>query len=362
MKNNLTELVRVLSNLNDASDLSHMRERFQVCANHDFLRNAIPKEFGGLDNGFGELSSAFCELGYCSIDPGIILSLNAHLWGLVFPLLKFGSEQQKSEFFPDILQGSIVAGHAITEPEIGSDLKNIKTHYAVNGNETILNGHKRWITNTPIADWLVIYAKQDTGNKLSAYLVAKDDIGVVFQNGPHVDAFQHAAMGDIILDNCRIPSDRLLGSEGMGGTILQYALELERVFLFSGIYGIMRWQFEHVLSYAQKRRINDSVLFNVQVIRHKLADMSTRLETCRLFLENCIQMKDAAKKMPKQSSQTKLMLSDLFLESSLDSVQIMGAAGLNDKRISGMVHIALASQILSGTTEIQKNIIAGVIC
>jgi len=282
---------------------------------------------------------------------------NAHLWGSVFPLLNYGSEKQQQAWLPGLVNGNTVGGHAITEPHAGSDLNALTTHAVAVADGFILNGHKRYITNTPIADLLVIYARLD--NQLAAFLILKNDQGARFSDGPIVSGCETAPMGDVILENCLIPADRLLGKTGMGNSIIQHALELERAFIFAGIGGIMQWQLNEVIRYSRERKINSLPLGKNQAISHKIAEMKLRLDTIQLWLNECARLKDANKRITLASAQTKLFASEAFLQSSLDAVQILGAYGLlSDSIMPTLVNDAMASRLFSGSSEIQKNIIA----
>ena len=254
----------------------------------------------------------------------------------------------------------MIGGHAITEPQAGSDVNAIETIAIQSGSGFVLNGHKRFITNTPIADVLLIYAKLE--GKLSAFLVKQTDIGADFTDNPNVTGCTTATMGDIILTDCHIPRDRQLGKTGAGGMMIQTALELERAFIFAGIIGIMQWQLEQVIQHSRQRLVNGAHLGANQAISHKIADMKCRLESCLLWVNECARLKDTGKRISLTSAQTKLFASEAFLQSSLDAAHIMGAGGLiAESKMTTLVQDAMASRLFSGSSEIQKNIIAALI-
>ncbi len=331
--------------------------RFHRCAEAGVLRLAVASEHGGLGKGFSNLVAVHKRLGQQTRDPGLILALNAHVWGALFPIIKFGSEAQQADWLPKLLDGSLVGGHAITEPNGGSE-----TGAMLSIAETVpqgyrLNGCKRYITNAPIAGLMVAYARLDDGPGIGAFFVKSDDPGAEFSRGPSVAGCATATMGDVVLKDCLVPPSRLLGKPGAGAQMIQSALELERAFIFAGIAGVMRWQLEHALREARGRGPNHRRQAMHQAVAHRLADMKLRLDTMELWIDHCANLCDAGRRITLESAQTKLLASEAFLQSSLDAVHILGAFGL-EHELPGLVADAMAGRLFSGTSEIQKNIIA----
>jgi alkylation response protein AidB-like acyl-CoA dehydrogenase len=334
--------------------------RLQFCAQQQILKHAIPIAHGGHGNTFHDLVEAHQALGKYAQDCGLILSLNAHLWGCVFPILLYGTLKQRHEWLAKLLSGELIAGHAITEPQAGSDINGLETVAVGNKKGFVLNGCKRFITNTPIADVLVIYAMLD-GN-LSAFLVKKDDTGAAFTENTQVSGCITAPMGDVILTDCFIPADRHLGKAGAGKMMLQTALELERAFIFAGLSGVMGCHLTSVINYSRERQVNGVHLGSHQAISHKIADMKLKLDTVRLWVNECARLKDHNKRITLASAQTKLFASEAFLQFCLDAVQILGANGMiHGNPTLNLVNDALASRLFSGSTEVQKNIIAALL-
>jgi alkylation response protein AidB-like acyl-CoA dehydrogenase len=341
-------------------DLNNAKQRFKFEAHQGLLKHAVPFEFGGLGDNFQNLVRTHSALGLVCKDTGLVLSINAHIWGVLFPLLIYGTPVQQQRWLPDLLSGHCIGGHAITEPAAGSDLNALTTSAIRTEVGFILNGCKRYITNAPIADVLIIYARLD--QHLSAFIVEKDDAGAQFTDQPAVSGCATATMGDVRLEQCLIPLDRQLGKTGAGAMMIQNALELERAFIFAGISGIMQWQLAEVIRYSRERHVNGKCLGSLQAISHTLADMQLRLDSLRLWLKECARLKDERKRITLASAQTKLFGSEAFLQSSLDAVQIMGARGLGiDYPLPQLVQDALASRLFSGSSEIQRNIIAALL-
>jgi len=343
-------------------DYQASKLRFRYCAEQALLKHAISEDMGGLGNRFTDLVVAHDQLGQQCMDSGLLLSINAHLWGAVFPLINYGTQQQQAKYLPDLLSGQQIAGHAITEPQAGSDINALELEAIQQGDKLILNGHKRFITNSPIADFLLIYARfnnKKLDNKLSVFIIHTDDSGASFLNSPAVSGCHTATMGDVILKNCTIPLQRQLGKTGAGNMMIRQAMELERAFIFAGLCGVMQQQLKTVINYSRERKSNGSHLGINQAISHKIAEMKLRLDTTRLWVNECARLKDLNKRITLASAETKLFAAEAFLQSSLDAVHILGASGLIEGNpLSQLVNDALASRLFSGSSEIQKNIIA----
>ena len=333
------------------------RERFLQCARTGFFRHAVSDALGGAGDSFSDLAQAHDALGLATQDPGLLLAINAHLWGAVFVIQRFGDRSQKQAWIPALLEGSVIAGHAITEPQAGSDIYAMEMDYQASGEGYILNGRKRFVTNTPIANMMVVYAKLSGTEKISAFMIRAEDAGADFLDSPTVKGCATATMGDIVLTDCVIPGSRQLGKTGAGGTMIQLALELERAFIFSGIAGVMQWQLQQVIRYARSRKSGEGTLAQHQAIAHKIAEMKLRLDTTRLWIQHCAHLLDTGKRITVPSAETKLYASEAFLQSSLDAVHIFGASGLTGPLLT-LVNDAMAGRLMSGSSEIQKNIIA----
>jgi alkylation response protein AidB-like acyl-CoA dehydrogenase len=348
------------SGLEPAARPANPRARFELVAETGLLRHALPSVWGGHGDGFAALAENHRRLGGASRDPGLILMVAAHLWGAVFPILRHGTEAQREQFLPKLLSGTWLAGHAITEPGCGSDLQALQCKAESAGNGYRLDGEKRYISNAPLADWLIVYARLE--GRISAFMVSRDDAGCRFGPDHGLKACRGSSTGGVILENCQIRADRLLGRPGAGEPILQQALDFERAFIFAGIAGVMAWQLDRTVAHSRARQSSGVHLGRHQAIAHTIADMKLRLDTLDLWLAECARLADAGRRLTLAAAQTKLHGADAFLQSSLDAVQILGAAGLEaDGQLADLVQDAMASRLFSGSSEVQKNIIAALL-
>jgi len=341
-------------------DPGQIRSRFQAVAAHGMLRHALAEAVGGHGDNFAALCQSHRRLGKASRDSGLMLMINAHLWGSVFPILLYGDDAQRAGFLPQLIAGQWLGGHAITEPGCGSDVQAMTCHAVTDGDGFMLNGEKRYITNVPLADWLVIYAKLD--GRISAFLVARGDDGCRFTDDGGLNACRGSATGGVVLKDCRLEASRLLGKPGAGTQMIQKALEYERAFVFAGIAGIMEWQLEEVVRHSRQRRSGGVHLGRHQAVGHRIAEMKLRLDTIDLWLGECARLCDAGQRLTLASAQTKLYAAEAFLQSSLDAVQILGAAALEQgSEMAVLVQDALAGRLFSGSSEVQKNLIAALL-
>jgi alkylation response protein AidB-like acyl-CoA dehydrogenase len=340
---------------------SRMDQKLKLAGSGGVFKHTIEQKYGGLGNQFKDLVSNLKSLGQSSLDTSLILSVNAHLWGSVFPIYYFGTSEQKDKYLKALINGELIGGHAITETQAGSNILLMETTACNYGGHLIINGSKKYITNAPIADIIIIYVRMEEG--FSAVIIEKQDKGVTFHNSYVVTGFPNAPIGEIIFDNCKVPSNRVLGQVGSGQMLIQKALELERAFIFAGILGIMQWQLDTVLMYSKKRKINtNSSLYDMQAINHKIAEISMKLSTVELWLNKCAELKDKNLRITIESAYTKLFASEVFLQSSIEIAHILGAFGLEaDQPFSQFVLDGLAGTILSGSSEVQKNIISSLL-
>ena len=336
------------------------KEIFAEYGKQGIFKQALPESFGGSGTTYADLDNAFRKLGKITHNPSLILSFQAHIWGGIYPLMKFGTQEQQQRYLPGLLEGKIVAGHAITELNSGSDIYNTRGNAHPQGEGFVLNGVKCYITNAPIADIILVYLKDQ--EHLSGFFLHKDDRGCQFVEGKPMSCFSNSPIGEVRLNDCHASTSRLLGSRYSGAQMIQSSLELERSFIFSGIVGVMEWQLDLVKKYAKNRIVRNLPLTSYQVIQHKIVDMFFRIRILENLINEATRLKSQKKRLTMQSALIKTYGSQAFLDNSNDAVHILGAIGLEeDGQLSSLVHDALGSRILGGTIEVQKNIAASLI-
>jgi L-prolyl-PCP dehydrogenase len=338
-------------------------EAWKKLATLGILGLPIADEYGG--QGADALSTilALEALGYGCEDNGLLFSANAHIWSCEMPILKFGTEEQKRRYLPDLCDGSKIGVQAMTEPESGSDAFSLTTSATAQEDQYILNGSKTFITNAPVADLFVVFASTDREAGfagLSAFLVDRDTPGLSVGPPFRKMGLRTSPMSEVILLDCHVPATAMLGSAGGGMAIFNSSIDWERSCILACAIGTMTRQLERSLSHARQRRQFGKPIGKYQAVSHRMVDMKLRLETARLLLYRLGWLRTLGKPTQMESAMVKLYISECFLNSSLDALQIHGAYGyMQEYEFERDVRDAVGSRIYSGTSEIQRNIIAG---
>lgn len=335
---------------------------WQQCAEFGIQALPIPERYGGLNLDITTCVLVMDSLGYACRDSGLLFSLNSHMWTCEIPVLEFGSEEQKQKYLPRMAKGEIVGGHAMTEPDAGSDAYSLRTTATQDGDHYILNGSKTFTSNAPIADVLLVFAttNRDKGwAGVTGFLVDMDTPGVHVGKPLEKLGLKTSPTGEVTLEDCRIPKTAMLGRRGQGSAIFNAEMEWERSCLFACHVGAMRHQLEVCVKYARDRKQFGESIASFQAIAHKLADMRMRLELAELILHKVAWLKSQGKRAQVESAIAKLFVSEAYLQSSLEAIHIHGGYGfMSEYEVDRDLRDAIGGRIYSGTSEIQRNIIA----
>lgn len=338
------------------------REGWEKCAEFGIQGLPLPEAYGGTGMDILSCVMAMEALGYACRDSGLLFSINSHIWTCENPILKFGTQEQKAKYLPDLCRGVRIGGHAMTEPDSGSDAFSMKTRAVRKGDRYILNGTKTFISNAPIADLLLVFAVTDKTKGfagISAFIVEKGFPGFGVGNPIDKMGLRTSPVGEVILDDCEVPAGNLLGKEGGAAAIFNSEMEWERSCLFATHLGAMEWVMEECVRYAGERRQFGAPIGKNQSVSHKIADMKVRAELSRLILYKVAAMKGKGKRAPVESAIAKLFISEGYAATCLDALQIHGAYGYSTEfDIEKNLRDSIAGKIYSGTSEIQRNIIA----
>jgi alkylation response protein AidB-like acyl-CoA dehydrogenase len=338
-------------------------DHWKKCAQMGIQGLPVPQEYGG--SGADTLTTvcALEALGYGCRDNGLLFSINAHMWTTEIPLMGFGTEEQKQRYLPKLISGEWIGLHAMTEPMSGSDAYSLRTRAERKGNCYVLNGSKTFITNAQDAQLFVIFANLDPSkgaNGVSAFLVERDTPGLVVGQKLHKMGLRTSPMAEVALVDCEIPVENLLGKEGGGQAIFTTSMEWERTCILASHLGMMQRLLEQSVKYARDRNQFGQPIGKFAAISNKIAEMEVRLETGRLVLYKAAWLKSQGKHPLRESSIAKLYVSEAAVQSCLDAIQIFGGYGyMTDYEIERELRDAISGKIYSGTSEIQKVIIAG---
>ncbi|MBI1798828.1 MAG: acyl-CoA dehydrogenase family protein [Candidatus Eisenbacteria bacterium] len=338
------------------------REGWDKCAAMGIHGLPFPREHGGSGADVLTTMLAMEGLGYGCRDSGLIFAINAQMWAVQMPILNFGTEEQKRRYLPRLCGGEWIGAHGMTEPGSGSDSSALATTAVRRGHRWILNGTKTFVTNAPIADVFVVFATTDRARGfmgVTGFVVEKGAPG--FHVGKPIEkmGLKTSPMAELVFEDCELPLDALLGEEGGGTRVFSSSMEWERGCLLASSLGAMERQLETCVDYATNRRQFNRPIGKFQSVANKIVDMKVRLETSRLLLYKLAWLKSAGGEAVIDAAIAKLHLSESWVQSCLDAIQIHGGYGYTTEfELERDLRDAIAGRIYSGTSEIQRNIIA----
>ena len=310
---------------------------------------AIPAEYGG--GGADEVTGALIaeELSWgCA---GLASTITATMFP-VRPLLRFGSDAQRQRYLPLLARESgTLAAIAFTEAHAGSDVGAMRAEARRDGDSYVLGGEKVYITNGGIADLTVVFAKLD--GQITAFLVERDEVtpGRVERKL----GLRASHTGSVVLDDVRIPADRLLGEEGQGFEIALDFFQVSRPQVAASAVGVARAAFEYATEYARSREAFGRPILSRQGVSFKLADMAMLVEAARLLVWRAAAAEDSG----LLGSYAKAFAADAAMRITTDAVQVLGGAGvMRDHPVEKWMRDAKVFQIVEGTSEIQRHIVS----
>jgi len=338
------------------------RDLWRKCADFGVQGAAFPRRYGGGEADILSTVLLMEGLGYGCRDSGLLFALNGQMWTVQMPILRFGSDAQKDKYLPKLCSGEWVGAHGMTEPGSGSDAFSLSTRARLDGDHYILNGTKTFSTNAPVADVFIVFAtvdKQKGFMGVTGFIVERGFPG--FSVGKDIEkmGLRTAPMAELILEDCRVPVENRLGKEGNGAAIFDDAIEWERSCILASLLGGMERQLDACVKYANERRQFNKPIGKYQSVANKIVDMKVRLETARLILYRLAWLKQTQGKATMEAAVCKLYLSEAWVKSCLDAVQIHGGYGYTTEfELERDLRDSVASTLYSGTSEIQRNIIA----
>jgi len=335
---------------------------WQKCAAFGVLRLPVPPEYGGMGLGITDVIAVMEGLGYGARDQGLLFSINAHLWTNSLPILTYGSEEQRVKYLPGLCNGDVIGANGASEPDAGSDIFSMRTRAERRGDGYILNGAKTFVSNAPVANLFVVYATVDARlgpMGITAFLVERDTPGLTIGRKMEKMGLRTSPMAEIAFDHCEIPVANRLGREGRGVMIFESSMEWERGCILANYLGLMRRQLESCIDYVRNRKQFGKPIGKFQSVANRIVDMKVRLETCRPLVYRIGWLKENKKPAMLESAIAKLHVSEALVNSCRDALQIHGGYGyMVEQGIERELRDALGSTLYSGTSEIQRNVIA----
>jgi hypothetical protein len=262
-------------------------------------------------------------------------------------------------------EGKLIGGHAMTEPDAGSDAYSLRTRAVADGDDYILNGAKTFISNAPIADVLLVFATTNPKRGwagVTGFIVPTDTPGVSISAPIEKLGLKTSPTGEVVLQDCRVPASSILGKVGGGTAIFNAEMEWERSCLFAAHLGAMERQLQTCVRYARDRKQFGQSIGKFQGVSHKIADMKVRIELAELILHKVAWLKTQGKRTHMESAISKLFVSEAYVQSSLDAIQVHGGYGfMSEFEVDRDLRDAIGGKLYSGTSEIQRNIIASLL-
>ena len=325
-----------------------------------FMGMMVPEEFGG--SGLDTVSYVIVleEIAVVEAATSTIMSVNNSLVCEI--LSKWGTDRQKEKYLYQLAKGLKLGAYSLSEPHSGSDAKNMKTYGKRKNDYYIVNGTKSWVTSGLNSDFVILFCitSPNQGSKgISAFIVEKDLEGLSIGKKEDKLGIRASDTTELYLNNCKIPSENLLGKEGDGYEIAMSALGGGRIGIAAQAVGIARASLESAISYSSERKQFGKTINSFGAIQTKLADMATGIDAARLLVWRAAYLKDSKKKFIKESSMAKLFASDIAMKASTDCVQIHGGYGyIKEYGIERLMRDAKITQIYEGTSEIQQLVIS----
>jgi len=334
-------------------------QNIKKLAELDLFGITIPEEYGG--SGMDLLTWVLVSerISKACATTGLIFGANLLC---TYPLLRFGTEEQKKKFLPPLARGESLGAFALTEPEAGSDAGNVQTTAKKDKDGYILNGNKIFITNGEVADTYIVIANMDKkrgARGLTAFIVEKGSEGFSF--GQHFNKMGLSALPNVelIFNNCKVPLENLLYKEKRGFRVAMETFAAGRIGVGIGALGVAEAAFEKAKEYSKERVQFGKPISSFEAVQHMLADMATKIEASKNLLYYAAWLLDRGKPFEKFASMGKLYASETAMEVSIKAVQIFGGYGyMKDYPVERYMREAKLFEIIEGTSEIQRGIIA----
>lgn len=336
-------------------------EIMNICAEAGLFGVSLPEEYGGFGGGVFENCVVIEELSRACI--GVSVSFAGSGLG-AYPILLYGTEEQKKRYLPEIASGKRLGAFGATEANAGSDVAGMQTTARKDGDGYILNGTKQWITNGGEAEIYSVFAVTDRKKGprgISGFIVEKDTKGFSFGKKEKKLGIRTSATRELVFEDCRIPKENLIGGrEGIGLILILKTFDMSRPSIGAQAVGLAQGAFETAARYTRERVQFGQKIISFQAVQHMLADMATQIEAARALVYAVARYVDSnPRSFSKESAMTKLFPSDMAMRVTVDAVQVLGGYGyMRDFPVEKMMRDAKILQIYEGTNQIQRNNIA----
>ncbi|KAL7861882.1 hypothetical protein SRHO_G00133230 [Serrasalmus rhombeus] len=345
--------------IDKTNDFPRLREFWKEAGELGLLGITAPVEYGGTELGYLEHVIVMEEISRTS--GAIALSYGAHSNLCVNQLVRHGNQRQKQKYMPKLITGEHIGALAMSEPNSGSDVVSMRLTARKEGDHYVLNGNKFWITNGPDADVLIVYAKtapEAAGRGISAFIVEKGMPG--FSTAQKLDklGMRGSNTCELVFEDCKVPVENMLGPVNKGVYVLMSGLDLERLVLSAGPLGLMQAVLDHAIPYLHVREAFGQKIGHFQLMQGKMADMYTRLSSCRQYVYNVARACDKGHFSAMDCAGVILYCAENATQVALDGIQCLGGNGyINDYPMGRFLRDAKLYEIGAGTSEIRRMVI-----
>ena len=319
-----------------------------------------PEEIGG--TGLDSLAYAITveELSRVSGSVGIIVSAHTSLG--CNPVWLAGTDEQKERYLRPMASGAVIGAYGLTEPGAGSDSRGTRTRAHCDGDDWIINGGKRFITNAGVAGTYIVTAvtdREEGSGRISAFIVEADTPGFGIGRMEEKMGLHASNTGELIFTDCRVPAANMLGAEGEGDKLFLKTLDGGRIGIGAMALGLAQAAYEAASAYVKERRQFGRAIGEFQGVAFKIADMATEIDAARLMVYRAAWLKDAGRPYSTESAMAKLFASEVAFRATNAAVQVHGGYGyITEYRVERYLRDAKLTEIGEGTSEIQRMVIA----
>ena len=353
------EIAPVAANLDKTGE--YPTKILKKMAELGLLGIVIPTEYGGAGLDIISYAIIIEEISRKCASTGVITSVHNSL--VAYPIMKYGNDEQKKKYLPQLAKGQKIGAFAGTEPNAGSDLGGMQTKAELKGNHYVINGDKCFITSGDHAGIFIVFAVTDKtlGTKgISAFIVEKETPG--FKVGSLFDKMGINAnhVTELVFENMKVPKENLLGKEGDGFKIALSTLDGGRIGIAAQAVGIAQAALDESIEYAKQRQQFGKPIASFQAIQWMIADMATRIEAARYLVYNAAYAKDKGERFSKEAAMAKLFASETAMDAVIKAVQIHGGYGYTKEyTVERLFRDAKITEIYEGTSEVQRMVISG---
>jgi alkylation response protein AidB-like acyl-CoA dehydrogenase len=335
------------------------RELFGKFAELGLLGVCIPEEYGGAGADFLSYILVLEELSRA--DAGVGVTVAVHTSAVTLPILRFGTDEQRSRFVPPLARGEAIGAFALTEPEAGSDAGSLRTAATPNGDGWSITGSKQWITNGGFGGTVLLFARTDPDTPgprgVSAFILDGDQVRVTREEEKL--GLNSSSTVDLAIEAADVDRDRLLHEEGKGFSVAMSTLDGGRIGIAAQAVGIAQAAYEVARAYALERRQFGKRIAEFQAIQWKLADMATEIDAARLLVHRAAWLKEEGRPHTEAGAKAKLFASEVARRQTAEAIQVLGGYGYTKEfPVERYYRDAKITEIYEGTSEIQRLVIA----